>query len=61
MDKIFRKNFEMSFIKNNEHKKVNNVNCKCQIFKQEISPTFSFKFLSVEKYRLLKRVKKFKK
>lgn len=56
MDIIFEKNFEMSFIKSNEHNKVNNVNCNCQIFNKEISWTFSFKFLSVEKNRLLKMV-----
>ena len=46
----------MSFIKSNEHIKVDNVNCNCQIFKEEISWTISSKFFSVDKKRFSKDV-----
>ena len=60
MDNILKKNFEMSFIKSNQHRNVNYVNCNCQIFKWEIFPTLSLKFFSVDKITIIEKVKKFK-
>ena len=61
VDIISRRNLEKWVINFNEQSEVNNVNSKWRILRRETSPTFFFRFLSVDKMSVFEPVKKFKK